>query len=210
MNTGIADVHNLCWKLAGVLQGWAEPSLLDTYETERQPVAQLTLRQAVANAQLMAQAQQRRSEQLQEGKNGKDGEDGSVIELPWSDQYFAQLGLVLGVAYGSDAAEPGTDYVPTTLPGHRMPHVDLGSDRSTLDAIGEWFTLFTDDPAGWAEQTAPWPIRIEPLADGDGTLLVRPDGHICARWDKGPRGADEFLQAQPTISELGLVQNPAV
>ena len=44
----------------------------------------------------------------------------------------------------------------------------------------------------------------------DADLLVRPDGHICARWDKGPRDADEFLQAQRTISDLGLVQNPAV
>jgi putative polyketide hydroxylase len=57
MNLGVADVHNLCWKLAGVLQGWAEPSLLDSYETERLPIAHRTLRQTVENAQLMAQAQ---------------------------------------------------------------------------------------------------------------------------------------------------------
>jgi putative polyketide hydroxylase len=38
MNTGIQDAHNLAWKLAGVLAGWAGPSLLDTYEAERQPV----------------------------------------------------------------------------------------------------------------------------------------------------------------------------
>ena len=198
LNVGLADVHNLCWKLAGVLGGWAEPNLLDSYEAERQPVAQLNLRHAVANAQLMMQAGQRRAEQVQTGE--VDGE----IELPWSESYSAQLSLVLGVAYGSGAAEPGTDYVPTTLPGHRMPHLELDSGRSTLDALGEWFTVFTEDPAGWTEQTAPWPVRIERLTGADGTLLVRPDGHIAARWNKGPAEGDELWRAQQTISESGL------
>jgi 2-polyprenyl-6-methoxyphenol hydroxylase-like FAD-dependent oxidoreductase len=35
MNTGIGDAVNLAWKLAAVLQGRAEPSLLDSYEPER-------------------------------------------------------------------------------------------------------------------------------------------------------------------------------
>ena len=38
MNTGIADGHNLGWKLAWVIRGWAAPSLLDSYEPERAPV----------------------------------------------------------------------------------------------------------------------------------------------------------------------------
>jgi 2-polyprenyl-6-methoxyphenol hydroxylase-like FAD-dependent oxidoreductase len=35
MNTGIGDAVNLAWKLGAVLQGGAEPRLLDTYEPER-------------------------------------------------------------------------------------------------------------------------------------------------------------------------------
>jgi 2-polyprenyl-6-methoxyphenol hydroxylase-like FAD-dependent oxidoreductase len=35
MNTGIGDAVNLAWKLAAVLQGTSEASLLDTYESER-------------------------------------------------------------------------------------------------------------------------------------------------------------------------------
>ncbi len=38
MNTAIHDAHNLGWKLGWVLNGWASPALLDTYETERRPV----------------------------------------------------------------------------------------------------------------------------------------------------------------------------
>ncbi|GAA4945336.1 hypothetical protein GCM10023238_09460 [Streptomyces heliomycini] len=41
-NTGIQDAHNLAWKLAAVLGGWAAPGLLETYDAERRPVAEAT------------------------------------------------------------------------------------------------------------------------------------------------------------------------
>ncbi|QSY49148.1 MULTISPECIES: FAD-dependent monooxygenase [Streptomyces] len=206
MNAGIADVHNLCWKLAGVLRGWADPSLLETYGTERQPVAHQTLRQAVANTRLLLDVQSRRREQRQAGEAAP-----AHVELPWTDRYFAQLGLVLGVTYHSDAVltddstppDPsgmGTDYVPTAEPGHRMPHLWLTRDRSTLDAFGEWFTLLTPAPARWEQHVdGSWPVRIEALPDEHadlcglgpyGALLIRPDGHIGARWrDRPPSDA---------------------
>jgi 2-polyprenyl-6-methoxyphenol hydroxylase-like FAD-dependent oxidoreductase len=44
MNTGIQDAWNLGWKLALVARGEANPALLDTYETERQPVGASVVR----------------------------------------------------------------------------------------------------------------------------------------------------------------------
>lgn len=38
MNTGLQDAFNLAWKLALVIQGKAQPLLLDTYSIERSPV----------------------------------------------------------------------------------------------------------------------------------------------------------------------------
>ncbi|MFI9767837.1 FAD-dependent monooxygenase [Streptomyces sp. NPDC052415] len=213
MNTGLADVHNLCWKVAGVLRGWAGPGLLDSYDRERRPVAHRTLAQAVANAELLFQVQARRREQPASGAAPPE-----QIELPWSERYFAQLGLVLGVAYDSGAVlgdggappEPedeGTEYVPTTRPGHRMPHLWLAPERSTLDTFGEWFTLLTPDPAAWRGQvTAPWPLRVERLPGGladlgpQGALLVRPDGHVGARWPDGPPGGAALREALTAIT----------
>ncbi len=43
MNTGLQDAFNLGWKLALVCQGVAGDGLLDTYETERRPVAELVV-----------------------------------------------------------------------------------------------------------------------------------------------------------------------
>ena len=39
LNTGVQDVHNLAWKIAAVLRGNADESLLDSYHDERQPLA---------------------------------------------------------------------------------------------------------------------------------------------------------------------------
>ena len=44
LNTGVQDAHNLAWKLAAVLTGSANASLLESYEVERKPVAQTVLR----------------------------------------------------------------------------------------------------------------------------------------------------------------------
>ena len=43
MNTGLQDAYNLAWKLALVIEGRADASLLDSYEAERHPVAQRLL-----------------------------------------------------------------------------------------------------------------------------------------------------------------------
>ncbi|KAM6589571.1 hypothetical protein CsatA_012176 [Cannabis sativa] len=49
MNTGIQDSHNLAWKIASVLKGIAPISMLNTYETERRPIAILNTKLSVQN-----------------------------------------------------------------------------------------------------------------------------------------------------------------
>ena len=44
MNTGLQDAYNLAWKLALVISGRADASLLDSYELERVPVAERLLK----------------------------------------------------------------------------------------------------------------------------------------------------------------------
>lgn len=50
MNTGIADAHNLAWKLAFVLNHHTSDALLDTYYDERAPIAKCNIEWSTENA----------------------------------------------------------------------------------------------------------------------------------------------------------------
>lgn len=50
LTSGIQDAHNLCWKLAAVLKGQADESLLDSYESERRPVDARNIQRSMENA----------------------------------------------------------------------------------------------------------------------------------------------------------------
>ncbi|HEU5198041.1 MAG TPA: FAD-dependent monooxygenase [Ktedonobacterales bacterium] len=65
MNTGLQDAYNLAWKLALVNAGHASPTLLDTYEIERKPVAESVLR----TSDLMIKAATLRSPITQQIRN---------------------------------------------------------------------------------------------------------------------------------------------
>ena len=53
LNSGLRDATNLAWKLAAVLRGRAGERLLDTYERERRPHAESTIRLSVRLGKLM-------------------------------------------------------------------------------------------------------------------------------------------------------------
>ncbi|MDX1958706.1 MAG: FAD-dependent monooxygenase [Leptospiraceae bacterium] len=50
MNSGIADAHNLAWKLAFVINKLASEKLLETYETERRPVVEKNCAESLKNS----------------------------------------------------------------------------------------------------------------------------------------------------------------
>lgn len=49
LNCGIADVHNLAYKIAAVQQGWGGKTLLESYDAERRHVAEVYSKQSVKN-----------------------------------------------------------------------------------------------------------------------------------------------------------------
>ncbi|MGS8556508.1 FAD-dependent monooxygenase, partial [Salmonella enterica subsp. enterica serovar Soahanina] len=53
LNLGIGDAMNLGWKLAATLRGDAPDDLLDTYESERMPIAAQVLDWSRAQVALM-------------------------------------------------------------------------------------------------------------------------------------------------------------
>ena len=83
MNTGIQDAHNLAWKLAAVLKGWAAPALLDTYDAERRPWGQFVTDEALNSAISMGRGQQ------------LDDAPGNKPQLA-RPEFHSELGIIFG------------------------------------------------------------------------------------------------------------------
>jgi 2-polyprenyl-6-methoxyphenol hydroxylase-like FAD-dependent oxidoreductase len=218
LNTGVQDAHNLAWKVAAVLNGWAGPGLLDTYEAERRPYGQFVTQQCMETAVSM-------------GRGPQSADAPPKLARP---EFHSEVGMIFGAHYDSAAVIPdGTalpavenpiaEYVPSARPGSRAPHVWLTRDgrrTSTHDLVDMRFTLFA------GERGEPWrdaacavaaslgvPLSAFKVGSGadvgdheeqwlsaygieaDGAVLVRPDGHVAWRGRSGAAHPKRELDA---------------
>ncbi|GAB2953600.1 FAD-dependent monooxygenase [Nonomuraea fastidiosa] len=164
-NTGVQDAHNLAWKLAAVLRGEAGAGLLDTYDLERRPVAELTVEQAVLRHRDRPRLMDERPSEPDPAIRGDE-------ELIFGYRYPAGSGLA----------------------GARAPHVPLvldGVTRSTLDLYGRHPVLVTG-PAGepWRAAAAEAADRLGVRLDVHViTAATAPVDAWCERHGVGPSGA---------------------
>lgn len=151
LNTGVADAHNLVWKLVAVDGGSANAALLDTYETERRPVAETNCNQSLMNAFKMivlAEALGLHPEATTADLDVAlaDPQHHEAIASAVLEQatHFDMLGLQLGYVYET-RLNPGrpspvceidpTPFTPTNEVGARLCHTWLTDGRSTLDVV---------------------------------------------------------------------------
>ena len=211
LNTGVAEAHNLAWKLALVLQGKAPPELLGTYEAERLPLAQQSVEQAARELNA-------------ERPDGPPTDSGT-------DFFVEQLLPILGGSYASSAVvtddtAPAEGLHLDGRPGTRVPHLWLeraGQRISTLDLVQGAFVVVT------GAQGEPWralmqeeaaqhdvPLTVYRVAkEGDlrdplggwesaagitanGMLLIRPDGLVA--WRAREATAETMAVAQRVFS----------
>ena len=198
LNTGVADAHNLIWKLAAVIQGLAPEDLLDTYGAERRPVATLNADKSLENAlRLMdvfvACGAAGTPEESRAGFDAAlatvEGRSAVRAAAEAQDEHFDQLGLQLGFAYpagsgpvvddGSPAvvvSNPVREYLPSTRPGGRLPHAWLtrrGRRTSTLDLVAPGRWLLVTSSAEWAaagEWAAGGPLPLDVVLVGRDVL----------------------------------------
>jgi 2-polyprenyl-6-methoxyphenol hydroxylase-like FAD-dependent oxidoreductase len=201
-NAAVQDAHNLAWKLAAVINGWAAGSLLDSYQAERRPVAR-------ALADITVRRQQARF-----GNNpDEDDVDDVLCTLGQRYRSVAVIGAEHDTVYGDSLELRAT-------PGLRAPHLWLGQDGGRItvhDLCHDAFVLLTGSAGGaWmdaagkvaaSQPTIPlrayrigpagadadltdiegaWPQRYD--LGRDGAVLVRPDGYVA--WRCASPGAD--------------------
>jgi hypothetical protein len=116
MNSGIQDSCNLAWKLALVCQDQATPSLLDSYEAERRPVAAMITAsgEAFEDAQHITDPAERRArdEQLRATFADPAGRHHESIAEAELDIDYCSSPIVMGD--GQDVLSPG-HRIPDTL-----------------------------------------------------------------------------------------------
>jgi 2-polyprenyl-6-methoxyphenol hydroxylase-like FAD-dependent oxidoreductase len=220
MNTGVGDAVDIGWKLAAVLDGWGGPKLLDSYDSERKPIAMINVNEAAemrASFDNQTPFAPKIDEDSEEGKQLREKARAAIMRTRAKEFQHDSAGIELGYRYEdspicvSDGTAPpeldhGT-YVPSTWPGVRAPHVWLRDGRSTLDLFGTGFTLLdlaakqADTPAfATAASKVGMPLNIIPLNEPKvretyerGLVLIRPDGHVAWRGDSVPRDASDII-----------------
>jgi 2-polyprenyl-6-methoxyphenol hydroxylase-like FAD-dependent oxidoreductase len=182
-NTGIQDAQNLAWKLALVLQGLADPALLDTYEPERRPVAAMTAEQAHTRYVL------RGAPHL--APNGM----AAFINDAHIDLGYRVRSSAVFTETGDDGAITEDPRQSRARPGTRLPHVVLerhGARVSAVDVSGRGFALFAGADAGtWSDAA-----RTAFAASGVACDVVQigvgaadPDGRFHEAFGITPAGA---------------------
>ena len=192
INTGFADVHNLVWKLAAVIRDVAPESLLDSYESERLPVAQSNAAWSTTNAKRFVAV-----------KGALISNDRDELRRLLGEQqaHVDPLEQDLGFSYSPVEPDATPAYAALVL-GARAPHAFVRSAdtvKSTVSKLDGTFTLLLGSP------DSPWAGAVDPAAypwldtlvvggegfrgvDGalverfvlgvDGAALIRPDGHV--------------------------------
>ncbi|SDG20050.1 FAD-dependent monooxygenase [Epilithonimonas hungarica] len=237
MNTAIQDAHNLAWKLALVLKNKADKSLLDTYEKERRPIGMRNVDWAMftflnhfvmdAGIGLVPGAPVEQNKVAFEvlfsdtpmgrtrRQRVKETFDTQRTECQAHDLemgFVYEDGAVIPDGTDTPLSDPmGCEYIPTTRPGHRLPHSWLKSSEkevSTHDFTGasENFVLITGEKGDkWIDAAQKLiketDLNIETVKIGkdtgwndksgywalyggindDGVVIVRPDNHIAFR-----------------------------
>jgi 2-polyprenyl-6-methoxyphenol hydroxylase-like FAD-dependent oxidoreductase len=217
MNTGVGDAIDLSWKLAGSLRGWGGPNLLASYEVERRQVGERNVGASryasLGRRKWRGQYRPDIRDQTAEGEvTRKHLAEVADIEQRKTNE---MIGAELGYRYvGSPTIreEPGgpehlfREYVPTTWPGARLPHVWLDGHVALHDRLGPGYTLLRlgatrEDASALHRSFAAYgaPFDVLDVADdaardvyGYDLILLRPDLHIVWRGNQPPTEPHEL------------------
>lgn len=215
MNTGVGDAFDLSWKLAATLQGWGGPRLLDSYEHERRQVGDRNI-----GASRYASIGRRKwrglyraniTENTPEGKQNREtlARVAAVEQRKGNEMHGAELGyryvdspIIMDIPGGPEHLF--REYIPTTWPGARLPHVWLDDGTPMQDLVPtEGYTLLRlggtrADTSALERAIGAHGARVTVLERRDeiardiygfDLILLRPDMHIVWRGQQAPDDA---------------------
>ncbi|MGQ4366008.1 rifampin monooxygenase [Streptomyces sp. SAS_272] len=164
LNLGIQDAFNLGWKLAAEVNGWAPEGLLDSYHTERRPVAADVLDSTRAQMELMS---------VEPGPRAVRRLVSELMDFEEVNRYLMEKITAIGVRYDFGEGHE--------LLGRRLR--DVGLKRGRLYELMHGGRGLLLDRTGRLSVTG-WADRVDHVADVSEELdapavLLRPDGHVA-------------------------------
>ncbi|WP_214403769.1 rifampin monooxygenase [Pseudonocardia lacus] len=164
LNLGIQDAFNLGWKLAADIRGWAPAGLLDSYHTERHPVAADVLDNTRAQAVLLS---------TEPGPQAVRRLLTELVDFEDVNRHLTEKITAIAVRYDFGEGHP--------LLGRRMR--DVGLKRGRLYALMHGGRGLLLDQTGRLS-VAGWADRVDHVVDVSEELdlpavLLRPDGHVA-------------------------------
>ncbi|MET9490919.1 rifampin monooxygenase [Nocardia sp. NPDC006630] len=164
LNLGIQDAFNLGWKLAAVVNGWAPEGLLDTYQSERQPVAADVLNNTRVQSELMS---------TEPGPQALRRLLSELMDFDEVNRYLTEKSTAIGVRYDFGEGHE--------LLGRRLRDITLKRGR-LYDLMHDGRGLLLDQTGLLSVQG--WADRVDHVIDVSEELdapavLLRPDGHVA-------------------------------
>ena len=154
LNTGVQDAFNLGWKLAAVVRGDHDQTLLDTYESERRPVADRVL--ANTRAQTALTRPDPQTEALRQVLT-------DLTTFGDVNRSLAEMIAALDVRYPLPEGA-----------GHHAPDLDLPDGTRLYSHLRDARSVLLGGPAA-----SPGGARVKTVAWGGPAMLIRPDGHVA-------------------------------
>ena len=212
MNTGVGDAIDLSWKLAATLQGWGGSNLLGSYEAERRQIGERNV--AASRYASLGRRRWRAAYRPNILDNTPEGDEtranlariADVEQRKTNEMIGAELGYryvgspIICSEPGEGLADDFMNYVPTTWPGARLPHLWLKDGTAVQDHIGDGFTLLRlggteADTSGLERSLRGYgaPLKVLDIDDepareiyGYDLLLLRADMHVVWRGNRLP------------------------
>jgi 2-polyprenyl-6-methoxyphenol hydroxylase-like FAD-dependent oxidoreductase len=210
MNTGLQDAANLAWKLALVCGGEADSSLLDSYEAERRPVAEMVARSGdtVEQGEMLATPADRRDRDA--AIRATFAEPASrhneiVAETELNVDYSASPIVFGGAGSALAAGQRAPNTIPVRSAGHTLV---LCGDATTEDSeFASHLDALRKAVDGSRVFESVVSLGADRVPDGRGgtTLLaVRPDGYVGMRSDGDHLAALERYHTLVTARSIAL------
>jgi hypothetical protein len=209
MNTGLQDAFNLAWKLALVCNGVADSSLLDSYEAERRPVAEMVARSGdvVEQGEMLTDAIARRDRDsaIRAAFVEPASRHNEIVAETELNVDYSESPIVFGDAGSAFAA---AQRVPNAIPVRPAGHTlvlarDATIEDSEFAHLLDALQKLVKDSRVFESVVSLGTNHLLDSRGGTTLFVVRPDGYVGMRCERDHLAALERYQrlvtAQPRI-----------